>query len=278
MNVIGLGPFIGDFKTELTYFRPFVNWVQTAFPESNIYVHSHRNRSFLYDACTFVPVYESFSRDELNQKQILHKDISAKDYQLLVKDFRTSLNTEHPNDKETTTIYNLGYSNTSTKSTSIYQRIFKPIKFSPLASVPADTIVYIPEKVENIRRLENVYEFLKSKYPNVVVVGDLKTHLIEHNIPLNQLDYLSNGYKYILSYIAKAKHVICPASHWTMLCNLQKIPVFSWGKAPGQYKAGGEYHFGNQKSMAVYADKELSDLKLFKMIDHYFNQSERGKL
>jgi hypothetical protein len=53
-------------------------------------------------------------------------------------------------------------------------------------------------------------------------------------------------YKYIIHILSKVRAVICPLSDWTFLCNLQNIPVFSWGDNINPYKTGGIYNFNNK--------------------------------
>ena len=79
----------------------------------------------------------------------------------------------------------------------------------------------------------------------------------DKNGNLWSVDYYENGWKYIVQYIAMSKAVICPASYWTGLANLQKKPVFSWGLNPGQYRFDpdvdyrGIYNFGNNKCTVI---------------------------
>ena len=70
MKVVSVGPFLGDIKNELLYFRPFVQWLHSYLEYESFFVSSHFNRSFLYgDDITFMPVYECLTRNELNQEK-----------------------------------------------------------------------------------------------------------------------------------------------------------------------------------------------------------------
>ena len=77
-NVL-VGPFLGDYKTEIIDFRPYVRWIYEAIKPEKMFVATHSNREFLYDWATVIPVFEDLSRDELNQSGFIHNSISQKD-------------------------------------------------------------------------------------------------------------------------------------------------------------------------------------------------------
>ena len=76
----------------------------------------------------------------------------------------------------------------------------------------------------------------------------------------------------MISYISNAKAVICPLSFWTTICNLQGVPVFSWGDNIGQHRVGGIYHFGNDKSLVVpYGDVKDYD-RIVNMMEYFIRE------
>ena len=45
-TVLALGPYIGDFKNEILNFQPHIKWIHEVVGIDNVYVCTHRNRSF----------------------------------------------------------------------------------------------------------------------------------------------------------------------------------------------------------------------------------------
>ena len=275
--VLGIGPYVGDFANEIITFRPYARFLSDAYKSSkDVYVGTHFNRSFLYDFLpqdNIIPVYLNLTRDETNQRGYIHKSLSRKDFSVLVKNFKDEILNRCNCNKKDIDIHTLRYS-TSLLQYSIYNKIFEPI------SIPNDIditdynnpIVFIPYKNENIRKMEKLYFSLKERYNNVIVIGDIKTHLSNNNIIFNYIDYFENSYKYIMKYISCAKVVICPLSHWTLICNLQNVPVFSWGSSPGQYLEDGIYHFENKKSLVFTADKYTNIDTILNMFEYFLEE------
>ena len=63
--------------------------------------------------------------------------------------------------------------------------------------------------------------------------------------------------------------VVCPASFWTYLCNIQNVPVFSYGESPGLYRPGGIYYLGNEKSMVISAGEDTPAEQITQMIKYF---------
>ena len=139
-------------------------------------------------------------------------------------------------------------------------------------------IVFIPDRNESKEKLETIHKILKDKYGNeLIVVGDMKTYLEQHNVILRYPDYVENGYKYILSSIIQAKMVLCPISHWSIICNIQGVPLFTWGKQVGPYKEQGTYNFNN-KCMAIPTDKYTAVDAITKMFNYFKEEKTNGPI
>lgn len=269
MKIVGLGPYIGDFEQEITTFRPFARWHSEVVGADKIFLSTHSNRLFLYDWIdkeNIFPVYENLTRDEINQEGYVHKTIQQKDFAILVRKFKDIISTICDCNKKNIIFYNLGYVKNS-PACSIYNKLFNPIAI-PEVEIEEGEIVYIPHIKEDKGRADRVYNHLFKKY-DCIIVGDMKVHFPDENRVLKQIDYFENCYKYIMQYISMAKAVICPISHWTILCNLQKVPVFSWGKTPGPYRTDGIYNFSNEKAMIIAAGDDTSTDSITSMMDYF---------
>lgn len=258
-----MGPYLGDFRTELFIFRPYMAWISEVVPHSRVVLSSHSNRNFLYEwVDEFVPVYEQFTRDELHQDGYTHKDITQKDFTFLTKKFHESLGIP----KKILQPYHLPY-NKNANGISVYQKYFKPIPY-PKKEQKNNFILYIPDKFHNIRTVEGVgYHLLD--FHNTVVACDLRCHMTEQNVLLHLPDYTWNVYHHMLRYVMEADAVICPSSHWTLLCNMQQVPVFSWGKNASQFKPGGIYNLGNEYCRTMVTDKETPVKLIINQIEKF---------
>jgi len=224
-DAAAFGPYVGDWKYETFVFRPYVKWVSETLSIDKIYISSHTNRLFLYDWIDYdkqLSVYEDISRDELLQNGVLHKSVSKADYALFTKTYRDELS------KKCDCYINyfpLNYSNFF--QYPFYCRLYSKIQVDK--DVAGDYFLFIPDDIEFSKKIEDVYELMKSIYADdIIVVGDMRSHLIEKNVVLAKSDYFENGYEYILSYINNARAVICPMGFWSFIADLQETPVFSW--------------------------------------------------
>lgn len=260
-NNVVFGPFLGDFKTEVLEFLPYVQWIQESFGFENVYVNSHFNREFLYaDICTeFIPIYKHLTRNELDQKKNLHKYVGKRDFENFCKDLKSYSNTQ----------YFIPYVKYPC-SISIFQKIFKKLK-SDYIPKEKNYILFIADKTCNVSIIKHVHNHLKKNY-NVVVAGDLRTHLLKENVLLKQPDYIDLVYSQMIGYINNADMVITPCSHWTAICNLNQIPVFSWGDQVSPYKPNGNYHFDNKQCMTLPFTKGSNKEVLNNQLDYFINK------
>ncbi len=250
-KIILLGPFLGSWKEELITFRPFSRYIYETVDNNRIIVSSHYNRSFLYEwADDFIPIERQYSENENKQKGFIHKDINQKEYFKKVKQIKERICENNGYTKKNIVHYNIPYIQ-NTFSLSIYQKSFDPIK---LEDKREPLVLFIPSSVEKEDKLEALYDRLSDKL-DVSVIGDKKCYLQDKNL-LNIVDYTDKGYKYLVEYINSAKLVITPCSHWTFLCNLQQVPVFSWGKFISPYKHNGLYSFGNDNMIVPTMENE----------------------
>lgn len=226
-----LGPFLGDFRTEIIDFRPFARWIFEALKPNRMFVSTHSNRGFLYDWATVVPIFEDLSRDELNQTGFLHNSISQKDLNIVIKKIKSDVVKLISPEKEIVYLNTL-YSK-SLHWFPLYKKIYSPVKIKKEKS---NMILFIPCINEKYATILEMYEHLVNIYGNnVVVAGDMKIHLHEKNIMLRNPTYFTDVFCDISKLITDAKVVITPNSHWTILALTQHTPVFSWGSLPEYY-------------------------------------------
>ena len=275
MKILAIGPYIGSWEEEIMTFRPYARWLSEAILWDKIYLSTHMNRLFLYDFVpteNIIPVYQHFSRDEKNQKGYIHKNLTKKDFKLILRNFKEKLLEKENCNRKDIEIHNLSYSK-STPPYSIYNKIFEEIPDITL-KIPKtreNQIIFIPAKQEKLEKLAYIYKWLKDRY-DIIVVGSTDTWFSNDNIVLNKIDYFENGWKYIIQYITKANAVICPSSYWTGIANLQSKNVFSWGMNPGQYRDGGIYNFGNSNCSVIPSDDDTSPDVIIKSMESFINE------
>jgi hypothetical protein len=266
-HVLALGPYIGDFEQEILTFIPYMRWLSAVRQSSRVYLSTHFNRSFFYDWIpkeNIFPVYEEFSRNEIQQHKYIHENVNQSDYTLILKLFKNQVQNIYP-DEEIDSYY-LSYSKNNKIHYPIYKKQFK--KYN-CGAEKEDFIVLIPDNRHCADELYQIYDSLINYY-HVIVIGDMKTHLVDENIILQYPDYVENGYKYIMSYICRAQAVICPTSHWSVLANLQQVPLFTWGKNVSQFKKGGIYDFGN-KCLALSTDDDIETEKIINSFKYFMD-------
>lgn len=265
MKVLLLGPYIGDFKNEITTFRPYARWITEAIQPDKIYISSHNNRKFLYDWIpedNFIPVHSHLTRDEQNQQGYINKDIDQKDYNIIVRKIRDEVfSREDGISKKDIIIESVPYVKT-TIPISIYQKIFTSIKNE---SKKSNHILFIPDRLGGKNTNKTIFNFLRGE--DLIVAGDHRCTLSEKNILFKNSSYIETVYKYIVDLVQSARLVITPCSHWTLLSNLQGIPVFSWCNNPGPYKFGGLYNFDNKNCHSIFYDKQTGINKLLSQLE-----------
>lgn len=276
MKILAIGPYIGSWEEEILTFRPYAKWLAEVVEWDKIYLSTHVNRLFLYDFVpeeNILPVYQQFSRDEKNQTGYIHKKINKKDFKLILRTFKEKILEKEKCNRKDIEIHHLSYSK-NTPPYSIYNKIFEEIPDITIKIPPEheNEIIFIPAKTERIEKLAYVYNWLKSWYNDIIVVGSTDTWFSKDNIVLNKIDYFENGWKYLIRYIQQAKGVICPLSYWTGIANLQNKPVFSWGMNPGQYRTNGIYNFGNRKYSIIPTDEETSPDIIIQSMENFINE------
>ena len=268
-KIVLFGPYIGDWKEEITAFRPYIKWIYDNVEFADYYVATHFNRAFMYEFIkeeNFLPIYESLTRDEHKQKNAIHKDIKTKDYSsIILRNIRDEISNNTGYLKKDIVQYSLSYIK-SIQNFSISNKKFTQIPYEE--DEEKNKIVFIPDKRCKRKVLEKILKHLDKNYPDdYVVIGDEKTYFAEENIVRKRIDYLEYVYKLIVDYISNAKIVICPCGHWTILSNQQGSYVFSWGEGNiAQYKSDGVYGFGNKNSI-INIQKSFINNKLMDHID-----------
>jgi len=256
-NVL-VGPFLGDYKTEIIDFRPYVRWIYEAIKPEKMFVATHSNREFLYDWATVIPVFEDLSRDELNQSGFIHNSISQKDLNIVIKKVKSNIFKRRYPSKDLvhlSVLYSKGL-----HWFPLYKRMYTPIKFKKKKS---DMIIFIPCINEKYAVIKEIYDHLLDKFGDrVIVAGDMKIHLHEKNIMLRNPTYFKDVYYDITKLITNARAVITPTSQWTILSLLQGTPVFSWGCSP-------EYFMNDTKHRFLHNNVSGANLKM--MAEEFIN-------
>lgn len=257
------GPYVGSIEEEILSFRPFVHWLKKVFQFKNFIISTHYNRTFLYSD-SVIPIFKQYTKNEISQVGHKHEKINSTDYIYLTNDIKDQIVKITDFNKSDIIVYNLGYS--SLPKIVFSQKIFKPIKDPPLNKT--NTVLFIPENSKPKKEIQEIYRFIKDLY-DIKIVGDMKTLLKKENILLNDLNYYDIAFEYIVDSILEAKAVITPCSHWTALCNLHGVPVFSWSKNVTKYKS--VYNFGNTKSYIIPYNREDINI-LFKSIKNFIGR------
>lgn len=273
MNILGIGPFIGNFEQELLAFRPYARWIVEVSDFDRVYLNTHYNRLFMYNFISErnkIPVNRDASKDEFRLKGYINKEYEVKDFNFLVRNFKDMISKQTGLNKKNIDIEYINYTK-RLKPIPIDKKIFESIEV-PDIDIPEkhkNKIVIIPHKIENIRRMKQVIENID----NSIVLGDWSTtNFQDQNVISDLPDYRENVYRYIIKYISEAKAVVCPVSFWTALCNLQGVPVLSWGKIVNQYKNNGIYHFGNNKSVVFVTDRDVSFTRILNMFEYFLGE------
>jgi hypothetical protein len=258
-NVL-IGPFLGDFRSEIIDFRPFTRWVYEILKPEKMYIATHSNRAFLYDWATVIPVFEDLSRDELNQNGFIHNSVSQKDLILVIKKIKSDVNKQISEDKDF--LYLQSPYTKSVHWIPLYKKIYSNVSVNKKKKKKTN-ILYIPCISEKYATVRTMYEHLVEKYgDNVVVAGDMKIHLHENNVMLRNTTYFKDIYCDMLEMITNAKVVITPNSHWTILSLMQHTPVFSWGSMAQHYN-------NDTKQMVLHQSIPIDNMKL--MMETFIN-------
>lgn len=242
MKSIAFGPYLGDFKYEVFYFLPYINWVKEVLNPERVYVSSHFNRRFLYkDVVTeFFDIDPILTADESSQKKHFNKNIFKNKYTVMEKDFISLINDIEGNSLH----YTFDYSRFKIPCNTLQLKI-KRLPYNVKYRY-TNKVVYIPDRSEKEQNLKDIYDYLyKNLGDRLIVVGDKKTLLHDKNIVMSSSNYTSNVYEETVDAISNCKAVICPSSFWTGIANLQGKDVFSWGNFICEYKEG-QYSFGNK--------------------------------
>lgn len=247
-----LGPFLGDFRSEIIDFQPYARWVYEVLKPEKMFIATHSNRSFLYnDWSTVIPIFEDLSRDELNQNGFIHTTISLKDLNIVSKKVKSDLIKQIEPEKEFLHL-NVLYSK-NFHWFPLYKKIYNKVK---LTQEYNNKILFIPNINEKYAIIKDMYDFLVKNYGvnEVIVAGDMKTYLHDKNIMLKNPTYFKDVYYDMVSLISNSKVVVTPNSHWTVISLLQETPVFSWGKLP-------KYYENNTQNMILHENIPVTNMK-----------------
>jgi len=276
-SIVLAGPYIGSFEQEIVTFRPYVRWLYEVAEFDKMYVSTHANRAFMYQDFLsedlVIPVSEDLSRDELGQEGYVHNTVSTKEYQIHLKLIKDQIIEREGCNRKDITVYGLSYVK-STPPFSVFNKRFVPIHSFDDVNIDDyfGKVVFIPDVCESKDRLRQIRSYLDLNKIDYVIAGDLHTWFSKSNVVTNRIDYYENGWKYNLKLIMNSRAVMCPLSHWTTLCNIQGIPVFSWGQHIGQYKDQGIYNFNNKKCFVFPAATDTREKIFINMLDLFFKE------
>jgi len=221
--IICVGPFVGDFETEILSFRPYVAWLYKNVKWNKFYVSSHYYSRFLYDFLEdeqFIPILDNeLSDDKASQVNYFHEKIPHKTFLRYTRNFKSKVSKLTGTKKEEIKVIGISYTKLS------------------------DPIISAKKVFEKIRT-----KGTKGNY----ILYDTKPIIkeIEHKLIGN----CSSSYD-LIGLISNAACVVCKAGFYTALANLQGIPVFSWAvDYPGRYRHNGIYNFGNKNAHILYCD------------------------
>jgi len=268
---------MGNFEQEVVSFRPYVRWLYDVAEFDKMYISTHANRTFMYKDFLpedlIIPVSEDLSRDELGQDGYVHNTVTTKDYQIHLKLIKDEIIEREKCTRKDIQVYNLNYVK-SRPPFSIYNKKFVPIHSFDDVSIDEylGKVIFIPDVSETKDRLRQIRNYLTEKQIDHVIAGDLHTWFSKENVITNRIDYYENGWKYNLKLIVNAKAVICPLGSWTTICNLQSVPVFSWGQNIGQHKPDGIYNFGNRNCFIFPASIDTQEKIFINMLNLFFKE------
>lgn len=266
INSVLVGPFIGDFESEINDFRPYSRWVYEILRPVNMFISTHFNRQFLYEGwSTVLPVCENYTRDEINQIGAINFNVTQKEMLILFKKVKYDLTNTFKINKDLLCI-NVPYSKV-VRQKPPYKKIFTGVN---IPKTPGDYILFIPSTKSTKNEVREIYDFLVENFNNVIISGDMKTHLYEKNDLLKDICYFNNIYYDITKLITNAKVVITPTSHWTTISMMQKTPVFSWGNL----KYVIEYDFNTKNTILPLG----VDVKYLKPLMYNFIKQIEGKI
>lgn len=250
MKILGLGPYIGNFETEVTEFRPYVKWVSEIIDYDEICLYTHKNRFFLYDWIkedNKIPISEILSFDETNQTDHRNKNFAKSEFQKLRKVFKKEIFERVDCRKSDIDVYTLNYTRNAIPC-PFHNKIYSKIE---MVCSNRDHIFFIPTKNDQFNKtlIKRLSE-------------ESKVEIFDDSID-KKMKYEVNLLKMLQS-----KFVVCELSYWTFLCNLQQIPIFSWGKSIiSPYKKGGILNFGNKSSMIFFEKGRIETI--LKMLDYF---------
>lgn len=256
-----LGPYIGSFTQEILSFRPYIKYISEILSsDTNIYISSHSNRSFLYewiDADNFIPVYEHLTRNEPSQVGFIHEKVTKTEFNQISRFICNQIG------KDKIDVYNLPYAK-NVNGISYYEKLYTPFSIPELEIEEDVDVVGVfntsPQSKEVFNELQKIF--------NVLVIGNMNNGIEDNNIILKNIIFMNNYIK-MFNYIKKAKLVVTNCNDWVVICNLQKIPVFYWGSDFSLYRSESIFNFDNKKCKSIC---EMDTGDIIKMIKFYYNQ------
>lgn len=257
MKILGLGPYIGNFEIEVTEFRPYARWLSEIVDHDKIFVFTHQNRFFLYDWIeekNKIALPKILTLDELNQIDHRNKNIPKNEFLKLKKVFKQKIvETDFNCRRQEIELYTINYSRNSIPI-PFYNKIFTQIN------------------LDHKRNNHALFIQTKNNAFNKVLLREI-SKIIDVQV-LEEID-IEKKYLYNIKSFLEAKFVVCELSYWTLLCNIQQYPVFSWGRSEiAPYKKGGVYNFGNRNSTVFFDNNKIETI--LEMLDYFITGLDIG--
>lgn len=244
-KIILLGPYVGEFKDEILSFIPFVNWFTQNFTYKDIFVSTHYDSSFLYKEKN-IPIMRHYTNDKKSQYKHLHTKINAKDYKVLKKIIIDNIVDISDYTRKDIISYDLGYSSTPNKT--LYQNKFERLMIEPEYS---DDVIFVEYGNSNRKRKEQ--------------------KRIRNFLELEDNSFLSK--EEMTRKVMGSRCVITPCCHWTAICNIHNIPVFSWCNNVSIYR--NLYNFNNKYSEIIYTDRKL-DKHFWSLLENFVKKHKES--
>lgn len=224
MRALALGPYIGGLGQELLTFRPYAKWLCSIMEYDEVFLSTHYDKLFLYkDFIKFenlIPVDKKYSVDINGQKGFIHDSVNLRSYNKLQRKFKNNI-TEY------------GYKKKDIDNQSIKYR-------KTIIQYPIHKKIFTAIEVEKDDRYKDFFFYIPYGLADMDINGD---NVIRYN-PLCSL-------KETIVIMSSCRGVITPISFWTLVANLQNVPVFSWGKGVSVFRSGGMYNLDNDKCITI---------------------------
>lgn len=259
--VLVFGPFVGDFISEITTFRPYVRWAQEVVAHKRSIVNTHSNRKFMYeDFDVFLPVDQDLTEDVDGQQGRVHKLLARKEYIELKEDLKGYVCDKYGTLKKDCRQISLPYSDTMPQPISANQMILEPIDIGQVHK--KGHMLIIARDGDEANWLESA---LSHRY-------DVKT-IIDGDE--DKSDELKADPALVLKTITEPKYVVSSDPRWLTVALTQGVPSFGFGAGLARVKASQSIGPNTAKCVAaIVPDSESNKKKIINQLDWFVDKNE----